>query len=205
MSSHGSISEWLGSLRAGELARASDLWERYKERLVELAAYRLGASQKATADEDDIALSVFSSLCRGAMAGRLDNVTDRDELWWLLLAITKRKVIDLVRRSSATKRGKGRVFNESEYVSNNGEVGPFSLDYLIGDCPTPDTIAIMEEEVQRLLNVLPTLELATIARHRLEGYSVSEIAVKFSVSQRSIERKLQMIRDAWSKELFHAG
>ena len=35
--SHGSITHWLGALKAGDLAAAQPLWERYFQRLVRLA------------------------------------------------------------------------------------------------------------------------------------------------------------------------
>jgi DNA-directed RNA polymerase specialized sigma24 family protein len=204
MSLHHSVSGWLSSLKAGEVAHVSKLWDRYRERLVEVASRRLAGVPKVVADEDDVAQSVFFSLCRGAMAGRFDDVKNRDELWWLLLAITKQKSVNLIRRGVAAKRGGKRVYSESAYVTANGAVGRFSFDQLIGDCPTPETLAILEEESQRLLDLLPNAELVKIAKHRLEGYSVAEIANNLSVSHRSIERKLSLIRNAWSQELIHA-
>jgi RNA polymerase sigma factor (sigma-70 family) len=204
MSHHHSVSEWLNSLKAGDVAHVRDLWNRYREQLVEIASRRLAGVPKAVADEDDVAQNVFLSVCRGAMTGRFDNVNNRDELWWLLLAITKKKSVNLIRRGVAEKRGGKRVFSESA-VATNGAAGRFSFDQIIGECPTPETLAILEEEGQRLLNLLPSAELAKIVKHRLEGYTVDEIANNLSVSKRSIERKLRLIRNAWSQELIHAG
>lgn len=180
------------------------LWDRYRERLVEIATRRLAGIPKAIADEDDIAQSVFHSLCRGAVAGRFDDVKNRDELWWLLLAITKQKSVNLIRRGVAAKRG-GRICSESAFVPEDGAAGRFSFDQLIGNCPTPETLMILEEESQRLLKLLPNVELVKIAKLRVEGYSVAEISNILSISKRSVERKLCLIRNAWSKELIHAG
>ena len=205
MPRHDSVSQWLDSLKAGETAQIGKLWDRYRNRLVEIASRRLAGIPKGLADEDDIAQSVFLSLCRGAVAGRLDDVKNRDELWWLLLAITKQKAVQLVRRGETVKRGGGHVYSESDCPSELGRAGAFSIDNLVGDCPTAETLAILEEESQRLLDLLPSSELAKVATHRIEGYSVAEIANELSVSKRSIERKLRLIRDVWSQELIRAG
>ena len=88
-------------LRAGEYDALQELWERYSDRLVELAQLRLKNVPQQLADENDVVNSVFLSLCRGAKAGRFGDLKSRDELWWLLLAITKRKIVDHQRREMA--------------------------------------------------------------------------------------------------------
>src|SRR5262245_60286337 len=113
MMSTQSVSLWLSNLKKGQEIAAQRLWERYAMQLVALARRRLQGAPKRVADEDDIAASVFQSLCRGAAAGRLQNITNRDDLWWCLLAITRRKVVDYVRRETAQKRGAGRTRVES--------------------------------------------------------------------------------------------
>src|SRR5262245_41905555 len=113
MSAPQSVSQWIAHLKEGNADAAQRLWERYAMRLVELARRRLKDAPKRVADEEDVAASVFHSLCRGAAAGRFENVKNRDDLWWLLLAITKQKSVDLVRRETAQKRGSGYVQSES--------------------------------------------------------------------------------------------
>jgi len=170
-------------------------------RLVELARRRLKDAPKRVADEEDIAASVFHSLCRGAAAGRFQNVKNRDDLWWLLLAITKQKVVDHVRRETAQKRGAGRVQLESGLNGNADDSHGFALDRLVGDEPTPEFVLMLEEQHQRLLGLLRDDRLRQIAVFRIEGFTVPEIAEDLRVSTRSIERKLQLIRGVWSKEL----
>src|SRR5712671_4818591 len=119
-----SISEWLGRLKGGEVAAAQNLWTRYFEQLVRVAKQRLGASPRGIGDEEDVALSVFGSIFRGAAEGRFDHISTRDELWWLLLTITKRKTVDHIRRESAQKRHQpgqnpGAGFPVSRQISLN--------------------------------------------------------------------------------------
>lgn len=204
MSLDHSVSHWVASLKAGDSSATQLLWTRYKDRLVELARHRLDGVPKRTADEDDVAQSVFISLCRGATAGRFEQVTDRDELWWLLLALTRRKVVDLIRRENAQKRGAGRVFTEQGDPDHSKPDLAAALDQLMDDEPTPDFLVMMEEQHRRLLGLLRDDRLREIAEARIEGYSISEIASRLSVSTRSVERKMRLIREAWIKELTRA-
>src|SRR4051812_38496320 len=98
MDDHGSVTLWLGALRAGDLDAAQPLWERYFARLVRLARARLHATPRADADEEDAALSAFDSFCDGAARGRLPRLADRDELWRLLVVLTARKAAAQARR-----------------------------------------------------------------------------------------------------------
>ena len=55
----GSVSRWIGDLAGGgdTEAAAQQLWERYFERLVNLARARLRAASRGPADEEDAALA----------------------------------------------------------------------------------------------------------------------------------------------------
>ena len=189
-----SVSEWIGHLKAGEADAARKLWERYADHLAQLARQQLAGRAKVVCDEDDIAQSVFYSICRGAAAGRFGDVNSRDELWWLLLAITKQKAINNFRRESAQKRGPGRIETETALAKNQ----PFRLDDLVSQTPTPELMLILEEEYASLLDRLDDQRLRQIAILRVEGYTVPEIAEKFGIGTRAIERKLHIIRSIWS-------
>jgi DNA-directed RNA polymerase specialized sigma24 family protein len=76
------------------------------------------------------------------------------------------------------------------------------LDQLIGQEPTPDFVVMLDEENRRLLGLLRDDKLRQIARYRIEGYTMQEIAAEFALSKRAIERKLQLIRATWARELF---
>jgi len=96
MSSAGSVTAWIGALKAGDHAAAQKLWERYYEQLVRLAREKLGGARRRAADEEDVVQSAFDSFCRGAGQGRFPQLRDRDNLWPLLIVITERKAFDLV-------------------------------------------------------------------------------------------------------------
>ncbi len=196
-----SVSEWLVGLQAGDDSAVSQLWKRYAGELVNLARQNLGNEPKVIADEEDVAQSVFRSICRGAAAGRFADLKSRDELWWLLLAITKQKAVNHIRRERAKKRGAGRVQAESQMSAAAEGSGMFRLDDLAGQQPTPEFIVALDEQCNRLLNLLPDEQLRQIAIFRVEGYTVAEIAGKLKISTRAVERKLQLIRTEWSDEL----
>jgi ECF sigma factor len=123
--SEGSITVWIGRLRAGEPMAAQPLWEAYFGRLVELARWKLAGRLSAAADEEDVALSAFDSFCRRAGEGRFPDIEDRDDLWKLLIALTARKALNVIRREGQQKRGGGRVLSASSLVAD-GEADAYA-------------------------------------------------------------------------------
>ena len=200
MTSEHSISHWIARLKAGDAKAAQELWRRFSVRLVDLARDKLSGVPKRVADEDDVVQGVFESLCRGAAMGRFQDVKNRDDLWWLLLAITKRKVVDYIRRETAQKRVVSRVQTETEPSANMQWNQHFALDDLVGPEPTPEYLAILDEEHRRLLDLLRNDRLRKIAVARIEGYTVVEIADDLAITARTVERKLRIIRSTWTKD-----
>ncbi|HVU86529.1 MAG TPA: ECF-type sigma factor [Pirellulales bacterium] len=199
-----SVSQWIASLRDGNFEIVGRIWERYCNDLVAAAKGYLARFPNRTDDEHDIAQNVIMSIYRGAMAGRLNAIKNRDELWWLLLRLTNHKCLDMVRREMAQKRGGGRVRTESALPSVDDTSPRAILDQLISDAPSPEFLAMMQEQSRRLMDSLRNDQLRSVAVARIEGYTIGEIAAKHSLTERTIERKLQLIRNAWTKELSRA-
>jgi RNA polymerase sigma factor (sigma-70 family) len=196
-----SISEWLRRLKGGEVAAAQNLWDRYSEELLRVAKQRLGTSPRGIGDEEDVALSVFGSIFRGAAEGRFDHISTRDELWWLLLTITKRKTVDHIRRESAQKRHHHPDQSGQPPRAIRPDSAQISLNDLVSSSPTPDFLVALEEQYLRLLDKLRNDQLREIVVLRIEGYTVAEIAQKMNIGLRAVERKLQLIRAKWKREL----
>jgi ECF sigma factor len=78
----GSVTRWIGDLKAGEEKALQPLWDRYYSALVERARSKLYAlrSSTATNDEEDVASSAFHSLYQGLREGRFPQLEDRDDL-----------------------------------------------------------------------------------------------------------------------------
>lgn len=192
---------WLRQLEAGDEDAARLLWERYYRELVELARARFGTTPRRVADEEDVALSVLRCLYEGAARGQFAELVNRGELWQLLAAITGRKVIDQQRRLTQQKRGGGQVRGDSVVHGNDDNCSSVGFDQFGGDAPTPEVLAIAAEEFTCLMTMLDDDRLRQIAHCKLEGYTNEEIGQQLGLACRSIERKLQRIRQIWATEL----
>lgn len=197
----GSVTRWIHALKEGDRDEAAErLWGRYFDRLVGLARRKLQGRRLAGAceDEEDAALSAFVSLCEGAAAGRFDRLTDREDLWKLLVVITARKALDQRERLGARKRGGGRVVDEAALAGAAADGD--GLDQIIGLEPTPEFAAMLAEEYRRRLHSLGDETLRQVAIWRMEGYGNDEIAARLGCVARSVGRKLDLIRKTWQAE-----
>jgi DNA-directed RNA polymerase specialized sigma24 family protein len=202
----GSVTLWIGKLKAGDPDAVQKLWEDYFQRLVGLARTKLQAVARGMADEEDVALSAFHSFCRRAEEGRFPRLTDRHDLWQLLVLLTVRKASTLVQQERRQKRGGGKVRNASAMAggitpsSPSGHGEQLSFADLVGREPDPGFAAQVAEECRRLLEKLGDATLQAIAVWKMEGHTNDEIAAKLGRCTGTIERKLQLIRSIWETE-----
>jgi DNA-directed RNA polymerase specialized sigma24 family protein len=187
------VSHWLAGLKGGDSQAAAALWEHYGVRLARLARKRLRHISRRVADEDDVALSAFKSLCLGAREGRFPALADRNSLWGLLVFITAQKAADRIAYERRPKHGGGKVRGESVFVGAAGV--PAGFDHFLAAEPGAATLNIWSEEYERLLSRLNDAKLRTIAELRVRGHTVDEIAGKVGVATVTVHRKLQRIRN----------
>jgi DNA-directed RNA polymerase specialized sigma24 family protein len=199
MEAPGSVTAWIGRLKAGESAATGPLWQAYFTRLVGLARQHLRGLRGAAADEEDVALSAFDSFCRGAAAGRFPRLEDRDDLWQVLLLLTARKAVNLRQHARRRKRGGGRVVAASALGGDASEADV--LAEVLGREPTPELAAQAAEECQRLLDGLGDAGLRALAVAKMEGHTNREIARRLGRSLATVERKLALIRKIWEHEI----
>ena len=201
MSSDESVTGWIGQLKEGNDEAAQQLWNRYFQKLVRLARARLGGFRRRAVDEEDVALTAFDSFCRGAGNGRFPKLSDRNELWHLLIVITARKVIDVRQHEKRQKRGGGDVRGESAFLDAAGESElNAGIELVVGPEPTPAFAAEVAEQARRLLEALPNQVLRDVAVWKMEGDSVEEIAERLGCSTRTVDRKLDVIRSIWKEK-----
>ena len=183
-----SVTICIGNLKSGGAsnADAQKLWEHYWVSLVSLARRYL--SRRVAADEEDAALSALDTVFRGIQAGRYPRLADRDDLWRLLIFITKCKAQRQVRDELREKRGAG----------NN--VGGLDLDQFVSAEPTPEFAAIAVEEHARLLALLDERQ-RQVALDVMAGYSGQEIADRIGLTRRWVETQKNQIRALWSQQL----
>jgi DNA-directed RNA polymerase specialized sigma24 family protein len=171
MCSAGSVSVWLGRLKAGDRAAVQQLWERYFHRLVGLARKKMLDVPRRAADEEDVALSAFDSFCRRAEQGRFP------------------------------RRDWRRNVHASHPPGSDPDAEEPLLARLISREPDPRFAADVAEWYRQLFARLPDDELRTIAQRKLEGYGNEEIATQLDCSLATVERRLRMIRKCWEEEL----
>ncbi|MEX1096269.1 MAG: ECF-type sigma factor [Planctomycetales bacterium] len=184
------ITVWIERLKAGDQSAAGPLWEHYFQPLVRFAANRLRGTPRRAADEEDVALSVFQSFCAAAPAGRFTKLTDRHGLWQLLLRMTRRKAVDYRRRELRKRRGAGAVRGDSAFDDARAPAG-------LDGFPGPDDIPQFFVELEERLEELRDDTLRAIVVLRLQGHSTGEIAAELDVSRRTVERKLNVVREQW--------
>ena len=196
-----SVSNWVEGIKAGESQAQAELWRRYCDRLVRLARKKLRLSSRRVVDEEDIALSAFNSLCLGAREGRFPALSDRDSIWGLLVFITAQKAADWIVHERRQKRGGGKVRGNSALTGNQPDSSAEDLDRFFAIAPGPETLNILAEEHERLLNRLGDPRLRQIAELRVQGETVDDIAEKLDIARRTVHRKLDLIRKILRSEI----
>ncbi|MEM8734145.1 MAG: ECF-type sigma factor, partial [Planctomycetota bacterium] len=116
-----------------------------------------------------------------------------------LLRMSVRKVIDKRRRDQRQRRGGGQQVRSLDQVPSDGDSS--TMPQIIGKEPSPEMILMMEETFQQFFSHLGVGHLQELAGAKLEGYSNAELAHRFQCSERTIERRLHLIREKWQQEL----
>lgn len=193
----GSVTQWIKNSKEGDPEAARSLWERYFTRMVRLANAKLNAARHLGLVEDgeDAALSAIDSLLGGLAQGKFTTLSDREDLWKLLVVITARKAYDQVERARTAKRGSGRVMVESA-LDPDGD-GKWTLDALASREATPEFTAMVLEQCRALLAALPDDESREIAVWKMEGHTRQEIADRLACSSRTVAYRLEYIRKLW--------
>jgi DNA-directed RNA polymerase specialized sigma24 family protein len=193
----GSVSQQIALLKGGDPRALEWLWRRYRPELLDVARRLLTPSHRKAADESDIAAGVLNSLWRGAQAGRFETLATRDELWGLLVVLTRQKAVSQMRLEWRTKRGGGRVRAEADLGTREQD---FRMEDLADDAPAPELMAMLSEEHERLMNLLRDDDLRLVGALRLLGHSHQEIAEVLGVTVRTVSRKVSLIRATWERE-----
>lgn len=199
LSVDGDVTIWLGQLADGDNDAAANIYGHYFEQIANLAKRRMSPAYRRVADEEDVAQSVMRNLFEGIAAGRYPELSSRENLWRLLVVMTARKAINIVEKQRAQKRGGGAVRGES--VLQGPDMATPGFDRFEGPSATPDFVAELAEESKRQLAKLDDEVLQRVARLKMEGYTNDEIAEKLGTTTRTVERKLQRIRELWADEL----
>lgn len=183
-----SITRWIAAVRSGDAEAAEQLWARYFRELMVQARLRMSNVSKSFYDEEDAALSTFYVLWRKLEEGRYGEISDRQDLWNLMLTVLMRKIGRRAKYQSAAKR-----------THWSGDAVQLSLDEL-----PATSVQELSQECLEMISALQDPNLERVAILKFEGYTNDEIAVRLDRTRRTVQRMLNLIRGIWEKEL-HPG
>lgn len=156
------------------------LFETYLPKLVRLADGRISERFKSKFDSDDIAATVCRSVFRRFREGKF--VFDDDaEFWRLLVTIAKRKISNKVRHYSTVRRSVAQEISEVASV------------LLEAPEPSAEDVVAFEESL-RILNEQLDDERRQVLLLRMEGREYHEIADIMGISERTVRRKMTLIK-----------
>jgi DNA-directed RNA polymerase specialized sigma24 family protein len=115
--------------------------------------------------------------------------------------LTDRKASNLAQAERCQKRGQGKVLDEAAVAGAAESGADTPLAAVLSHEPSPAFAAQVAEECRRLLGLLHDPQLQHVARAKMEGYTVEEIAQQLGVVPRTVKRWLQLIRRTWEQEL----
>jgi RNA polymerase sigma factor (sigma-70 family) len=186
MSLAGSVTRLIRQVKAGDAAAMQQLLTRYFRRLLGLARRKLHGKRTPTADEEDVAASVLAAFFIGVVRGQYTQLHDREDLWHLLVKITRNQI------------GHIRKYDNADIRTPPDGSPPRPLE-VARDAVDPRDWHEEGSKVQERLDRLGDPALRSIAVWRWEGYSIKEIAAMLGCTVRTVERKLQLIRTIWSE------
>jgi len=181
------------------------LWDRYFDALVRFSRRRLAGAKRREVDEEDVALSAFHSVCARAAAGQFARLEDRHDLWQLLALVAARKAANERKRQTRLRRGGGRVRGDSVLAGSANASGIAGFDGLAVAGGRAEDQLMEQEALEGALGSLDDDLLRTIAVAKQEGFTNLEIAGRLRVTERTIERKLRLIRERLAKPTHGAG
>ena len=172
----------IGRSRGGDQDAATVLYARYARWLTTLVRRRCSTMLASCAGVDDIVQSVFGSFFRRIGQNHYD-VPDGDELWKLLWVIAMNKIRTKAVYYHAAKRDAHRTVRGAEAEKR-----------LVEQASGHDSASEhMELALKEILERLPA-QNQLMAKLRLDGYEVDEVARATGRSRRSVERILQETR-----------
>jgi RNA polymerase sigma-70 factor (ECF subfamily) len=174
--------------RKGDEKAATELYRRYIQRLFHTVDLNLPQKMKVRLDADDICQSVFRSMFRRMRHGEFTFQDDAD-FWKLLVTVALNKLRNQVRNASAGKRD---VQRETP-LDATSEPNPFLLNRLSRG-PSVEEAAQFREIMERICEQLTSVE-RELLQLRAEGYLQQEIAERLNLSERTIRRMNERLRE----------
>jgi RNA polymerase sigma factor (sigma-70 family) len=187
----GSVTSDVAALKRGDEEAVRRLWDRYFPLIVKLARKRFRANRRGAVAEGptDAAALAFHQLCDEiAQQSASISAPNREEFFRNLANRTRSRVIDILRRESAAKRG--------GLLNIDGEM---SFEEFASAIQTPAHLVIDRDDCDRFLESLNDEVLRKIVQLRQEDYTIAEISEHLNCSEATVNRKMKRIRELWEE------
>jgi len=164
-----------------DLEQLNRLFETFLPKLIRMSENRIAERYKQKFDGDDIAATVCRTVVRRYKEGRF-RLGDDAELWRLLATISIRKISNKVR----AEKTQGRSIDREVYADPE-------FQQALSREPSPDDSAQFVDLINRLGSQLDA-ETMQVLNLRLAGMTSREIADQMGIVERTVARKLAVIR-----------
>jgi RNA polymerase sigma-70 factor (ECF subfamily) len=175
------LPDWAQRLREGDAA-AEKLFGEYARRLTHVAEQHLSARLAGRVDGEDVVQSVFRTFFRRSARGEF-RIDTSEQIWRLLVRITILKARARGRQHTAARRD----------VAAEAEDAEGWLEGAVSQDPGPAEVAELVDLVEHLMEGLPPL-YCHILDLRLQGHDVVGIAEQLTISRRTVQRTLSLLR-----------
>ena len=166
-------------IQNGNQEAATELYERYATRLIDLIKMQTSSALKQRVDPEDMLQSVFRNFFDQIQHQKY-SVPPSKELWKFLMVIALNKVRTVAKFNQAQKRD----IRRSTSIAGTEEIPALRRQ---------STELITRLTIAESLEKLPEKHRAVV-QLRLDGYEVLEIAERIQRSARTVERLLQESR-----------
>jgi len=194
-SSDGQSSIWLERLADGEADAVQQFWDRFGFRMQRLAEKNIGKKLAKRVDAEDVVQSACRTFFRRVGDGKL-RVATSDKLWNLMCVIVLLKTRQVARFHFRDKRALSREVPMAPGAEDESDdrFQPTSSE------PSPAEAAEFADELNQLLRNLEP-EMQQVVQLKLEGYTNGEIGDKLAVSERTVRRHIQDVRQGMKQTL----
>lgn len=190
---HDSFNELLQLVDAGDQdAVGSRIFVRFTNRLISLARTRLSDKLKTKVDAEDVVQSAYRSFFNRQAADEFE-LENWERLWGLLAVLTLRKCYARVDYHYAEKRDVRREVSSP----GSADVSIRSLNAESTE-PTPEEAAAITEILEQTMRDLDAKQREILSM-TLQGYEVREISDHVQLSERTVHRVRNQLRQHLTK------
>ena len=181
----GEIGVFIARIRAGDEEAATELLRRYEAKVRLVVRRQLPRLLRSKFDSLDFLQSVWGSFFHRVRTGPTD-IEDEPNLVAFLAWAARNRVFDEYRRASSQKHDVRR--EEPLWAGSDRTVE------LVAPLETPSEVAQAHETFERLQDLVPEDRRQVLAL-KAEGYSCREIGERLGLSERTVQRVIETLRD----------